>query len=139
MKTSAATLIFSIVMILSFNVQAELTEKEKSMHEMHAMMRLMDNALCQALEGANLMMFGQMSGAEKIDKELIERGTAMVKDGKAVLLNTLAGTEMKTMHKEGGYNEKVMHDLHSLGDRMLHVIEEVEKLHGEALKQISMK
>ncbi|MBI5057385.1 MAG: hypothetical protein HZB61_12295 [Nitrospirae bacterium] len=134
MKTFSAALIFSAVMIFSFNAQAELTEKDKTLHEMHAMMRLMDNALCQALEGANLLMFGQMSGAEKIDKDLIERGTAMVKDGKAVILKTLASTEMKSMHKEGGYNEKVMHDLHSLGDRMLHVIEEVEKLHSEALK-----
>lgn len=139
MKTLAATLIFSIIMIFSFNVKAEPTEKEKTLHEMHAMMRLMDNALCQALEGANLLMFGQMSGAEKIDKDLIERGTNLVKDGKAVILKTLASSEMKTMHKEGGYDEKVMHDLHGLGDRMLHVIEEVEKLHTEAFKQIEAK
>jgi len=139
MKTLAAALIFSVLMIFSFNVQAEQTEKEKTLHEMHAMMRLMDNALCQALEGANLLMFGQMSGTEKIDKDLIERGTAMVKDGKAVILKTLASVEMKTMHKEGGYNEKVMHDLHGLGDRMLHVIEEVEKLHSEAFKQMEGK
>jgi len=101
---------------------------------MHAMMRLMDSSLCQALEGANLMMFGQMAESGKIDKDLIERGANMVKDGKAMILKTIAGNEMKTMHKEGGYNEKVMHDLHGLGDRMIHVIEEVEKLHSEALK-----
>lgn len=134
MKTLSAALIFLIIMLCSFHAQAEQTEKEKTMHEMHAMMRLMDNALCQALEGANLMMFGQMKESGKIDKDLIERGSAMVKDGKAVILKTLAGSEMKTMHKEGGYNEKVMFDLHGLGDRMLHVIEEVEKLHSETLK-----
>ena len=134
MKTLKAALVISIVTIFSFSAQAELTEKEKTMHEMHAMMRLMDNALCQALEGANLLMYGQMSGAEKIDKDLIERGTAMVKDGKDVILKTLTDSEMKTMHKEGGYNEKVMHNLHALGDRMLHVIEEVEKMHSEAFK-----
>lgn len=130
---------FSIVMILSFSAQAEQTEKEKTLHEMHATMRLMDSALCQALEGANLQMFGQMGESGKIDKDLIERGTNMVKDGKAMILRTLEGKEMKTLHKEGGYNEKVMHNLHALGDRMLHVIEEVEKLHGEALKQINVK
>jgi hypothetical protein len=139
MKTSAAALIFSVVMVFSFSARAEQTEQEKSVHEIHAMMRLMDNALCQALEGANLLMFGQMSGAEKIDRDLIERGTAMVTDGKAVILKTLAGREMDTMHKEGGYNRKVMHDLHALGDRMLHVIEEVEKLHTEAFKQMQVK
>jgi hypothetical protein len=32
-----------------------------------------------------------------------------------------------------------MHDLHGLGDRMLHVIEEVEKLHSEAFKQMEVK
>jgi hypothetical protein len=139
MKTWAVTIVFSIVMIFSFNTHAEQTGRGKTLHEMHAMMRLMDNALCQALEGANLMMFGQMSGAEKIDKDLIERGAAMVKDGKAVILKTIAGSEMKAMHKEGGYNEKVMYDLHALGDRMLHVIEEVEKLHSEAFKQMESK
>lgn len=139
MKTLAAALIFLIVMIFSFNVQAEQTKQEKSMHEIHSMMRLMDNALCQALEGANLMMFGQMSGMEGIDRDLIDRGTVMVNDGKAVILKTLAGSKMKAVHKEGEYNEKVMRDLHSLGDRMLHVIEEVEALHSEALKQVEVK
>jgi tRNA A37 threonylcarbamoyladenosine modification protein TsaB len=139
MKTLTAALIFSIVMIFSFNAQAEQTEKEKTLHEIHAMMRLMDSALYQALEGANLQMFGQMGESGKIDKDLIERGTVMVKDGKAVILKTLAGTEMSTLHKEGGYNEKIMHDLHALGDRMLHVIEEVEKLHSEAFKQFENK
>ena len=134
MKTLSAALIFSIVMIFSFSAHAEQTEKEKALHEMHAMMRLMDSSLCHALEGANLMMFGQMAESGKIDKDLIERGANMVKDGKAMILKTIAGSEMKTMHKEGGYNEKVMHDLHGLGDRMIHVIEEVEKLHSEALK-----
>ena len=73
-----------------------------------------------------------------MDKDLIERGSNMVKDGKAMILKMLTGKEMQTLHEKGGYNEKVMHDLHALGDRMLHVIEEVEKLHGEALKQISV-
>jgi len=139
MKTLAAALIFSLVMILSFSAQAEQTEKEKTLHEMHATMRLRDSALCQALEGANLQMFGQMGESEKIDKDLTERGANMVKDGKSMILKTLEGKEMKALHKEGGYNEKVMHNLHALGDRMLHVIEEVEKLHGEALKQMEGK
>jgi len=110
-----------------------------TIHEMHAMMRLMDSALCEALEGANLQMFGQMGESGKVDKDLIERGTNMVKEGKATILNILAGTDMKTIHKEGDYNQKVMLNLHALGDRMLHVIEEVEKLHGEALKQMDGK
>lgn len=139
MKTLTVTIISAVALLFSYTAQAEQTEKENTLHEMHAMMRMMDNALCQALEGANLLMFGQMSGAGKIDRDLIERGTAMVKDGKETILKILAGGEMKTMHKESEYNEKVMSDLHALGDRMLHVIEEVEKLHSEALKQINMK
>ncbi|RJQ48345.1 MAG: hypothetical protein C4538_04030 [Nitrospiraceae bacterium] len=139
MKTLTVTVISAIALLFSFAAQAGQAEKEKTMHEMHAMMRMMDNALCQALEGANLMMFGQMSGADKIDRDMIERGTTMVNDGKAVILKMLAGSEMKAMHKEGGYNDKVMHDLHALGDRMLHVIEEVEKLHGEAFKEMGKK
>jgi len=139
MKTSTVSFIFFFVMIFSFSVQAEQTEKEKTLHEMHATMRLMDSALCQALEGANLQMFGQLGESGKVDKDLVERGANMVKDGKAMILKMLEGKEMKALHKEGEYNEKIMHDLHALGDRMLHVIEEVEKLHGEALKQINVK
>ncbi|RJQ56812.1 MAG: hypothetical protein C4526_00890 [Nitrospiraceae bacterium] len=139
MKTVTAALVFPIVFILSVNAQAEQMEKGQPLHEMHAMMRLMDSALCQALEGANLQMFGQMGESGETDKDLIERGSDMVKDGKATILKTLAGSDMKVLHKEGGFNEKVMRDLHALGDRMIHVIEEVEKLHSEALKQVNMK
>jgi len=60
MKPFTAVLVFSIVMICSLDTRAEQTEKEKTLREMHATMRLMDSALCQALEGANLQMFGQM-------------------------------------------------------------------------------
>lgn len=89
------TLLISGTMVFFFSqAHAGQTEKEKTMHEMHAMMRLMDNALCQALEGANLVMFGQMGESGKTDKDLIERGTAMVKDGKAVILKTLAGSNI---------------------------------------------
>lgn len=139
MKTLIVTVITVVALLFPFTVQAELTERERTLHEMHSMMRMMDNALCEALEGANLLMFGQMSGVEKINRDMVDRGTAMVKDGKAVISKILAGAEMKAMHKEGGYNEKIMRDLHALGDRMLHVIEEVEKLHAEAFQEMGKK
>jgi len=137
MKTLLSILISMCAIFFFSPAQAE--HKGMTIHEMHAMMRLMDSALCEALEGANLQMFGQMGESGKVDKDLIERGTNMVKEGKATILNILAGTDMKTIHKEGDYNQKVMLNLHALGDRMLHVIEEVEKLHGEALKQMDGK
>lgn len=134
MKTLPVTIISAIALLFSCTVQAEQTDRENTLTEMGVMMRMMDSALCEALEGANLQMFGQMSGKEKINRDLIEHGKAMVKDGKETILKVLEGSEMKAMHKENEYNKKMMQDLHALGDRMIHVIEEVERLHGEALK-----
>ncbi len=134
MKTLPVTIISAIALLFSCTVQAEQTDRENTLTEMGVMMRMMDSALCEALEGANLQMFGQMSGKEKINRDLIEHGKAMVKDGKEAILKVLEGSEMKAMHKENEYNKKMMYDLHALGDRMIHVIEEVERLHGEALK-----
>ena len=137
MKT-LVTILIAVSMVFFFSqAHAKQMEKENTIHEMHAMMRLMDSALCQALEGANLQMFGQMGESGKIDKDLIERGTNMVKNGKAMILKMLEGREMKVLHREGDFDKKVMHDLHMLGDRMLHVIEAVEKLHEDVSKKIN--
>jgi hypothetical protein len=138
MRTLTMTLIISMLLVFFINAGAEQTAKEKTMHDIHAMMRMMDNALCEALEGANLQMFGKMGSSDKLDRDLMERGTKMIKDGKEQILSVLTGKEMKTLHKMDGFDEQIMLDLHALGDRMLHVIEEVEKLH-ESINEKVMK
>ncbi len=136
MKTLAVILILAVGIFLSSTVQAV---EQKGIHDMHAMMQMMDNGLCKALEGANLQMLGQMGMSEKLDKDLMVRGTNMIKDGKAQIKDILEGEAMKALYKEGGFDKKVMDDLHKLGEKMLKVIEQVEKLHEGVNKQIGGK
>lgn len=127
MKTLIAIFIFAVGLFLSFGVQAE-KPTEKGMHDMHVMIRMMNQGLCNALEGANLQMLGQMGMSEKLDKDTISRGMQMVKDGKALIKNTLEGEAMKKLYKEGSYEHETMDELHKLGQNMLQVIEQAEKL-----------
>ncbi len=138
MKTLAATLIFVIVIFFSQNVQAE-KPPEKGLHDMHAMMHEMDNGLCEALQGSNMQMLGQMGMSEKLDKDLMVRGTKKINEGKAMIQDVLEGEAMKTLYKEGGFDKKVMDDLHKLGEKMLQVIGQIEKLHEGVHKQVSRK
>jgi hypothetical protein len=136
MKTLA--LVFVVLMFFVSIVHAE-NPKQKGLHDMHMMMEFMDHGLCTALEGANMQMLGQMGMSEKLDKDAIVHGTIMVKDGKAMIKEMLEGEAMKKLYREGGFDKKVMDDLHELGNRMLKVIEQVEKLHEGVFKQTSGK
>jgi hypothetical protein len=51
----------------------------------------------------------------------------------------LEGKAMRELYREGNFDRKLMDDLHKLGEMMLDVIERVEKIHGNALKQASGK
>lgn len=134
MKNLAITLISVVVILLALDAQAE-KPTEKGLHDMHMMMQFMDHALCSALEGANLQMLGQMGISEKLDKDAIVHGTIMVKDGKAMIKEMLEGRAMRELYKEGGFDKGIMDDLHKLGEKMLEVIEQVEKLHKDVFKQ----
>ncbi|MBI4686366.1 MAG: hypothetical protein HY756_01040 [Nitrospirae bacterium] len=131
MKTLVTIGFFALIF---FSIPLQAAEKEW-LHDMHAMMHSMDVGLSQALEGSDLQMLGQMGISKKLDKDMMTRGTRMVKDGKAMIKEMLEGEAMKRLHKEGGYDKKIMDDIHELGDRMLKVIEQIEKLHEGVEKQ----
>ncbi len=134
MKTFVLILIFAIVILFSPGLQAE-KPAEKSLHDMHLIMEFMDHGLCSALEGANLQMLGLTGMSEKLDKDAIVHGTIMVNDGKAMIKEMLEGKAMKELYREGAFDKKIMDDLHKLGEKMLEVIEQVEKLHKSVYKQ----
>lgn len=133
MKTTVISLIFAVIILFASGVQAE-NLKQKGLHDMHMMMQFMDHGLCVALEGANMQMLGQMGMSEKLDQDAIVHGAIMVKDGKAMIEEMLEGKAMSELYKEGSYDKKVMDNLHRLGEKMLEVIEQVEKLHENLYK-----
>jgi hypothetical protein len=138
MKILTSTLILLIVVFFSFGAGAE-TVKQKGLHDMHMMMRFLDHGLCSALEGADIQMLGQMGMSEKLDKDAVVHGTIMIKDGKAMIREMLDGKAMKSLYQEGGFDKKIMDDLHDLGEKMIKVIEQIEKLHESALRQAEGK
>jgi len=138
MKTLVITVISAVALLFSFAAQAE-TVKQKGLHDMHMMMRFLDHGLCSALEGADIQMLGQMGMSEKLDKDAVVHGTIMIKDGKAMIREMLDGKAMKALYQEGGFDKKIMDDLHDLGEKMITVIEQIEKLHESALRQAEGK
>jgi hypothetical protein len=138
MKTLTITVISAIAILFSFAAQAE-TVKQKGLHDMHMMMRFMDHGLCSALEGADMQMLGQMGMSEKLDRDAIVHGTIMIKDGKAMIKEMLEGKAMQDLYHEGGFDQDFMDELHDLGERMIKVIEDIEKLHESAFKQAAEK
>jgi hypothetical protein len=138
MKTTIASIILGIVLLFTSVVQAD-NAKQDALHDMHMIMRFLDHGLSVALEGADLQMLGEMGQSEKLDRDSIVYGTIMIKDGKALIKEMLDGKAMTSLYKEGNFDKKFMDDLHKLGEKMLDVIEHVEKLHENALKQASEK
>lgn len=138
MKTSLLSMLLVLILAtIPFSPSITLADEpvKKGIHDMHMMMQFMDQALCSALEGANLQMLGQMGMSEKLDKDAIVHGTIMVNDGKAMIKEMLEGKAMRELYNEGGFDKAVMDDLHKLGEKMLEVIEQVEKLHKDVFKQ----
>jgi len=134
MKIISTILIFTVFVIFASGVHADTT-KQKGLHDMHMIMQFMDHGLCVALEGANMQMLGQMGMAKTLDKDAIVHGTSMVKDGKAMIKEMLEGKAMRTLYKEGGFDKKIMDDLHKLGEKMIEVIKQIEKLHESVFNQ----
>jgi hypothetical protein len=108
--------------------------EQKSIHDLHMIMNFMNHGLRVALEGSDWQMLGQLGLSEKLDKDAIVHGTIMVNDGKGMIKEMLEGKAMQEIYKEGSYDKKIMDDLHTLGDKMIEVIEQVEKLHKRVLK-----
>jgi hypothetical protein len=134
MKTLSITLIILFVGFFSGSVSAE-KKSDAAIHDMHMIMRFMNHGLSVALEGADLQMLGHLGLSEKLDRDAIVHGTIMVNDGKGMIREMLEGKAMQAVYKEGTFDQKVMDDLHILGDKMLAVIEQVKKLHSHVNKQ----
>ncbi len=133
MKTLLKIGVFIVVVFLASGVQADKS-KQKDLHDMHLLMRFMDHGLCVALEGSDLQMLGQMGESKSLDKDAIIHGTIMVNDGKAMIKEMLEGAAMRELYQKGAFDKKIMDELHELGERMLKVIEQVEKLHESVIK-----
>lgn len=138
MKRGMSGFILGIMILIASSVQAD-SPKQKALHDLHTMMRFMDHGLCVALEGADLQMLGQVGHSEKLDKDAIVHGTIMIKDGEAMIKEMLEGKAMREIYQEGNFDKKLMDDLHKLGEKMLEVIEQAEKIHKSALEQASGK
>lgn len=108
--------------------------EQKTIHDLHMIMRFMNHGLRVALEGSDMQMLGELGLSEKLDKDAIVHGTIMVNDGKGMIKEMLEGRAMQEIYKEGSYDQKIMDDLHILGDKMIEVIEQVEKMHKRVLK-----
>lgn len=133
MKTFAVFFISAVIVLFSSYTKAD-TPREMDLHDMHMIMQFMDHGLCTAIEGANMQMLGQMGKSETVDRDAIVHGTIMVKDGNAMIKEMLDGRAMQKLYKKGTYDKEVMDDLHELGERMLRVIEQVEKIHKSVIK-----
>ncbi len=138
MRNLGIALIFAGVIFFAFNVQAD-RHKQGGLNDMHMIMRLMDHGLGVALEGADLQMLSHIGISDKLDKDAVMHGTIMVKDGKAMIREMMEGKAMRELYKEGDFDKKVMDDLHSLGKKMLEVIEQVETIHKGVLEKESGK
>ena len=133
MKRLIITLICAFSILIVSVAFAEKPE-QTSLHDMHMIMRFMNHGLSVALEGANIQMLGELGLSEKLDRDAIVHGTIMVNDGKRMIREMLEGKAMQTIYKEGIYDQKIMDDMHILGDKMIEVIEQVEKMHKRILK-----
>ena len=138
MKTLSITLIILLVGFFAVSVSAE-EKADSALHDMHMIMRFMNHGLSVALEGADLQMLGQLGLSEKLDRDAVVHGTIMVNDGKGMINEMLEGKAMQALYKEGSFDQKIMDDLHILGDKMLEVIEQVEKMHKSVFKQVTDK
>lgn len=109
-------------------------QPDSSRQDMQMIMRFMNHGMRVALEGADMQMLGKMGTSRHLDKDAVVQGTIMVNDGKRMIKEMLEGKAMQEIYKEGSYDQKIMDDLHTLGDKMIEVIEQVEKLHKRVLK-----
>lgn len=129
MKKIAVVFVVVFIIFLSVNIQAAEKPKDLQM-DMHIMMKLLSHGLDLALEGANLQMLGYMGMAnDQLDKDTIKHGSIMLKDGRQGIMDVLEGEPMKQIYKEGKYNKEAMDDMHMLGELMLKVIDQAEKMH----------
>jgi hypothetical protein len=139
MKTLIAGVFFSIIIFFAAVVPAENTKQDDPLYDMGMLMRFMDHGLCVALQGADFLMLGEAGMSQKLDRDAIVHGTIMINDGKAMIREMLEGKAMVELYQEGNFDKQFMDELHALGQEMLKVIEDIEKLHKASIQQVSKK
>jgi len=128
------TIIMVVLSVTLFTGGLSAGQKsESALHDIHMIMRFMNHGLRVALEGADMQMLGELGLSEKLDRDAIVHGTIMVNDGKGMIQEMLDGKAMQAIYKEGSFDQKTMDELHILGDKMIEVIEQVEKMHKRVL------
>jgi uncharacterized protein YjlB len=144
-KTGVLGVAFSLMFLLSLVlfVSAEAAEKKMAKHDgahmqMHHLHMLMNHGLAMVMEGANLVMLGEMKMTPAVDPMTIEHGRHMMKSGKAVIERVLSGKEMEGLHKAGHKDDPLMKYTHELGEAMLKVTASLEKMSMEGVAPADM-
>ena len=118
-----------IVMDLIVNMPKMGTDVEMTIHHQHI---TLNHALKMALNGANLVMLGEMGMVSGIDEIDIEHGRMMIKEAKALYNEVISGSHMMKMHSKGITPEsnELMHYTHELASAQLQVISILEEMPG---------
>ena len=96
-----------------------------SMHHLHIMM---NHGLAMAAGGANMVMLAHMGMSPEIDTPALNHGRQMIKDGKTVIQHAVSGKGMKALHGEGHGDVPLMSYTHELGDAMIAVIDDLQRM-----------
>ena len=94
---------------------------DMSMHHQHIML---NHALKMALEGANILMLGEMGMAKGVDEISVDHGRMMLKNARSLFNDIMSGKDMMDMHKAGTSPEsdERMKYTHRLAEAQLQVL-----------------
>lgn len=98
---------------------------DMSMHHLHIMM---NHGLAMAADGANMVMLARMGMSPEIDTTTLDHGRQMIKEGKAVIQHAVSDKVMKGSHKQGQGDAPLMSYTYELGDAMVAVINDLERM-----------
>lgn len=94
-------------------------------HHFHIMM---NHGIAMVAEGSNLVMLAGMKMTTDLDRPTFAHGQVMIANGKKVILRSLSGPEMTDMMKGEDATSPLMNYTHALGEAMLVVIDNLEKM-----------
>lgn len=94
-------------------------------HHFHIMM---NHGIAMVAEGSNLVMLAGMKMTPDLDRPTFAHGQVMIANGKKVILRSLSGPEMMDMMKGEDATSPLMKYTHALGEAMLVVIDNLEKM-----------
>jgi hypothetical protein len=94
---------------------------DMSMHHQHIML---NHALKMGLEGANILMLGEMGMAKGVDEISVDHGRMMLKNARSLFNDIMSGKDMMDMHKAGTSPEsdERMKYTHRLTEAQLQVL-----------------